>query len=67
MPLLYIMINTINKFHKLQEGGLKLNNKDLILSKIWLLTGVSRLNSHNLLPEIHYLMLFNRIAFSNTF
>jgi hypothetical protein len=41
MPLPYIMINTINNFHKLQEGGLKLNNKDLILSKIRLLSGVT--------------------------
>jgi hypothetical protein len=48
MPLPYIMINTIKNFHKLQEGGLKLNNKDLILSKIRLLPGVSRLDSHNL-------------------
>jgi hypothetical protein len=45
----------------------KLNNKDLILSKIRLLSGLSRLNSQNLWPERHYLMLFNRIAFSNTF
>ena len=37
------------KFHKHQEGvGLKLNNKDLILSKIRLLSGVSPLDSHNL-------------------
>ena len=68
MPLPYIMINTITNFHKLQEGGrLKLSNKDLILSKIRLLSGVSRLDSHNLRPERHCLMLFNRIAFSNTF
>jgi hypothetical protein len=31
------------------------------------LSGVSRLNSHNLWPERHYLMLFSRIAFSNTY
>ena len=49
MPLPYIMINTITNFHKLQEGGrLKLSNKDLILSKIRLLSGVSGLDSHNL-------------------
>jgi hypothetical protein len=51
MPLPYIMINPIKKFHKLQEGGgrvLKLNDKDLNLSKIRLLSGVSRLDSHNL-------------------
>jgi hypothetical protein len=35
-------------FGKNQGKGLKLNNEDLILSKIWLLSGVSRLNSHNL-------------------
>jgi hypothetical protein len=47
--------NMVNAF----GGGLKLYNKDLILSKIRLLLGVSRLDSHNLWPERHCLMLFN--------